>query len=249
MKVIIVDDEISSSQVLEKLIGDNLPDLDIVAVSNSASDAVLKLNTIPADLVFMDIELPGMTGFDILEKVPGINFDIIFTTAHSQFGIRAIQFSAIDYLLKPINIDELKEAVERVRVHKLNKVPFDKLKILLENMQNYSNNSPFNRIALPTSDGVKLLHAEDIIHCASSSNYTTIHLKNKTKLMVSKTLKDIENVLNSNVFCRIHNSHLVNINCIAEVDRGDVNTVVMSDQTKIEVSRRKKDELFKLLNI
>jgi two-component system LytT family response regulator len=249
MRVIIVDDEITSSQVLEKLIQDYLPELEVMAVCNTANDAVLKLNTIPIDLVFMDIELPGMTGFDILEKIPTINFDIIFTTAHSQFGIRAIQFSAIDYLLKPINTDELVEAVQRVKKHKAQSVPFEKIKVLLENIQHYSNNSPFNRIAFPTNDGMKLIHASEIIHCTSSSNYTTIYLKDKTKLLVSKTLKDIENVLNSTHFCRIHNSHLVNTDFISRIIKGDIHSVVMTDDTVIEVSRRKKDELYKMLNL
>lgn len=249
MRVIIVDDEITSSQVLEKLIQDNLPELNIVSVCNTAQDAILKLNTIHADLVFMDIELPEMTGFDILEKVPSIQFEIIFTTAHSQFGIRAIQFSAIDYLLKPISSEELIEAVNRAKIHQLKNNSFEKIKVLLENIQHYSNNVPFNRIAFPTNEGIRLINAADIVHCSSSGNYTFIFLKDKSKLLVSRTLKDIETVLHSALFCRVHNSHLVNINCIAKVVKGEVFSVEMTDETIIEVSRRKKDELFKLLNL
>ncbi len=174
MRVIIVDDEMTSSQVLENLIEQNLPDLEIVAVCNSALDAINKLNSMKPDLVFMDIELPGMTGFDILENINTIQFDIIFTTAHSQFGIKAIQFSAIDYLLKPINTDELILAVKRVQLHKEYTNPIEQIKILLENIQLYSNNNPFNRIAFPSSEGLKFVNTSEIIHCASSSNYTTI---------------------------------------------------------------------------
>jgi len=249
MRVIIVDDEITSSQVLEKLIQQHLPDLEVIAVCNTASDAVLRLNTLNPDLVFMDIELPGMTGFDILERVPSIRFEIIFTTAHSQFGIRAIQFSAIDYLLKPINTDELSEAVACARLHRTQHEPFEKIKILLENIQLHSGNHPFNRIAFPTGDGLKLVHTTDIVHCVSSSNYTTIHLKNGSKILVSKTLKEIENVLSSQIFCRVHNSHLVNVQCIAKLQKGEVYSVLLSDHSEVEVSRRKKDELLKLLNI
>jgi two-component system LytT family response regulator len=127
MRVIIVDDEITSSQVLEKLIQNHLPDLDIIAVCNSAYEAVDKINILNPDLVFMDIELPGMNGFDILEKISVKNFDLIFTTAHSQFGIKAIQFSAIDYLLKPINTSELVDAVNRIRVHISLNNPLEKI--------------------------------------------------------------------------------------------------------------------------
>jgi two-component system LytT family response regulator len=249
MRVIIVDDEITSSQVLEKLIQNHLPDLDIIAVCNSAYEAVDKINILNPDLVFMDIELPGMNGFDILEKISIKNFDLIFTTAHSQFGIKAIQFSAIDYLLKPINTTELVEAVDRVRVHKSLNNPLEKIKILLENIQLYSTNDPFNRIAFPTSDGLKFVNTAEVVRCNSSSNYTTIFLTNGTKVFVSKTLKEIENVLTPSLFCRVHNSHLVNINFIKKFIKGDINLVVMHDDAEVEVSRRKKDELLKMLNL
>jgi two-component system LytT family response regulator len=249
MRVIIVDDEKTSSGVLEEMIHRNMPDLEIIAVCNTAADAVLKLNTLHPDLVFMDIELPGMTGFDILERVPTIRFDIIFTTAHSQFGIRAIQFSAIDYLLKPIRTEELLDAVQRVRQHRSANEPVEKIRLLLENIQLHSVNRPFNRIAFPTGDGLKLVDTGDITHCVSSSNYTTIYLKGGQKILVSKTLKEIENVLSSQLFCRVHNSHLVNIQFIARLQKGDVYTLILKDQSQVEVSRRKKDELLKMLNL
>jgi two-component system LytT family response regulator len=249
MRVIIVDDEVTSSQVLENLIENNLPDIEIMAVCNSAYDAIEKLNSLNPDLVFMDIELPGMTGFDILEKITSIQFDIIFTTAHSQFGIKAIQFSAIDYLLKPINSEELIDAVNRVKLHKKHTNPLEQIKILLENIHLYSNNNPFNRIAFPSSDGLKFVNTSEIVHCTSSSNYTTIFLSNNTKLLVSKTLKEIENVLTPTIFCRIHNSNLVNINFIKKFIKGDIPSIELNDGTELEVSRRKKDELIKMLNL
>lgn len=248
MRVIIVDDELTSSQVLEKLIENHLIDIQIVAVCNTAQDAIEQIKLLNPDLVFMDIELPGMTGFDILEKIPNINFEVIFTTAHSQFGIKAIQFSAIDYLLKPINTDELVLAVERARIHRELNTPLEKIKILLENIQLYSNNDPFNRIGLPTSEGIKFVHANDITRCTSSSNYTTIYTQDGKQILVSKTLKEIENVLSSSTFCRVHNSHLVNIHFISKLIKGDVNRIILKDNSEVEVSRRKKDELIKMLS-
>lgn len=249
MRVIIVDDEITSSQVLEKLIQHYLPNLQVIAICNKPTDAIEKISALKPDLVFMDIELPGMTGFDILEKIDRIDFNIIFTTAHSQYGIKAIQFSAIDYLLKPINIDELQIAVERASKLLSNNQSIERIKVLLENIQLLNTNNPFNRIALPTNDGLKFVFTNDIVRCMSSNNYTYIFLNKGEKILVSKTLKDIENVFLAHTFCRVHNSHLVNTKYIKKFIKSDVNMVVMNDGAEVEVSRRKKDELLKMLNL
>lgn len=249
MTVIIVDDEVTSAQVLEKLIQQNIPGVQILAICHKAQDALLKLSSLKPDLVFMDIELPGMTGFEILEKIPNIEFDIIFTTAHSQYGIKAIQFSAIDYLLKPINVEELITAVKRVKDHKAVTNPLEKVKLLLENIQLINANDSFSRIAFPTGDGLKFLHATDILRCMSSNNYTFIYQTNGEKLLVSKSLKEIESILPAHIFCRVHNSHLVNISHISKLLKGESNVLVMNDGTEVEVSRRKKEELIKLINL
>jgi two-component system LytT family response regulator len=244
-----VDDEITSSQVLEKLIQHYLPDLQVIAICNKPMDAVEKISTLNPDLVFMDIELPGMTGFEILEKVNPIHFNIIFTTAHSQYGIKAIQFSAIDYLLKPINIEELRTAVARTSKLLSGNQSLERIKVLLENIQLLQTNDPFNRIALPTNDGLKFVYTNDIVRCMSSNNYTHIFLRSGEKILISKTLKDVENVFSAHTFCRVHNSHLVNTSYIKKFIKSDVNMVVMSDGTEVEVSRRKKEELLKILNL
>jgi two-component system LytT family response regulator len=249
MRVIIVDDEITSSQVLEELIKHYLPQLTVVAVCNKPVDAISKLSTLHPDIVFMDIELPGMSGFEILEKINNINFEVIFTTAHIQYGIKAIQFSAIDYLLKPINVEELKQAVVRVQDYRELSNPLEKIKNLFENVRLLNNNDPFNKIAFPTSDGLKFIYLDQIIRCMASNNYTHIYLTNHEKLLISKSLKDVENILPSNNFCRIHNSHLVNLKYIRKLIKGDTNTLVMNDDTELEVSRRKKEELVKILNL
>lgn len=249
MRVIIVDDEITSSQVLDKLIQHYLPHLQVIAICNKPNDAIEKITSLKPDLVFMDIELPGMTGFDILEKIPSINFNIIFTTAHSQYGIKAIQFSAIDYLLKPINIEELITSVERTQKLITDNQSLERIRILLENIKLLNNNDPFNRIALPTNDGLKFVFTHEIVRCMSSNNYTHIFLNNGDKILISKTLKDVENIFSAHTFCRVHNSHLVNTTYIKKFMKNDMNRIVMSDGTEVEVSRRKKDELLKILNL
>ncbi len=249
MRVIIVDDEITSSQVLEKLIQHYLPALQVIAICNKPNDAIDKISALRPDLVFMDIELPGMTGFDILERINPIHFNIIFTTAHSQYGIKAIQFSAIDYLLKPINIEDLKSAVSRASVLLSDNQSLERIRILLENIQLLNTNDPFNRIALPTTEGLKFVYTNDIIRCMSSNNYTYIFLTNGEKILISKTLKDVENVFSAHTFCRVHNSHLVNTNYIKKFIKSDTNMIVMTDGAEVEVSRRKKDELLKILNL
>ncbi|MBL7764717.1 MAG: response regulator transcription factor [Chitinophagaceae bacterium] len=249
MRVIIVDDEITSSQVLENLIQNYLPDLQILAICTKPAEAIEKLEQLRPDLVFMDIELPGMTGFDVLDKVQQKTFDIIFTTAHSQYGIKAIQFSAIDYLLKPIQIDELKDAVNRVKAHKSVDNPIERIKFLLENIQLLNNNNPFHRVALPTMEGLKFVNTQDIVRCTSSNNYTTVFMRNGEKILISRTLKDVEGIFGNQDFCRVHNSHLVNVSYIHKFLKGDVNAVVMSDGVEVEVSRRKKDELIRMLNL
>jgi two-component system LytT family response regulator len=249
MRAIIVDDEVTSSEVLEKLITHYLPQLEIVAICSKPTEALKQIQALQPDLLFLDIEMPEMNGFELLEKVPHISFDIIFTTAHSQYGIKAIQFSAIDYLLKPIDTDELTAAYERVVEHRKFSSPFEKIKLLLENIQLFNNNNPFARIALPTMEGLKFIFATDIVRCMSTNNYTYIFLNNGEKILVSKTLKEMEHMLSTPAFCRVHNSHLINLKYVSKLLKGDSNVIIMSDNAEVEVSRRKKDELIKTLNL
>lgn len=249
MRVIIVDDEITSSQVLNDLVREHLPNLEVVAICNKSTEALATIDNLKPDLVFMDIEMPGLSGFDVLERLPEVNFDTIFTTAHSKYGIKAIQFSAMDYLLKPIETEELLQAVERVNEHRLSIKPLERIKLLLENVQLMNKNDSFNRIALPTADGLKFVMTNDIVRCMSSNNYTYIYLNTNEKILVSKTLKDMENILSSTQFCRVHNSHLINVAHIAQFHKGEIPTVIMKDNSEVEVSRRKKDELIKMFNL
>jgi two-component system, LytTR family, response regulator len=249
VRVIIVDDEKSSAQVLNNLIEKYLPELEVLSICDKAEFAIESILVQNPELVFMDIELPTMSGFDILERTKAAIFDVIFTTAHSQYGIKAIQYSAIDYLLKPIHQNELLEAVERVKAHRAALQPLDKVRLLLDNLQQLQQNETFNRIAVPTGEGLKFVNASDIIRCASSNNYTTIFTIQKEKILVSKTLKDIETLLSGHNFCRIHNSHLINLSHIAKFIKGSASFLVMADNTEVEVSRRKKDELIKILNL
>lgn len=249
MRVIIVDDEVTSSQVLEQLINEYIPEIKVIATCNKAKDAIESIMLEKPDLVFLDIELPEMTGVEILEHIQQIEFDVIFTTAYSQYGLKAIKYSAIDYLLKPIAVDELKKAFERAKSILKNKQIIERVKVLLENIQLLNENNPFNRIALPTSDGLKFVQTRQIIRCTSSNNYTYIYLNTGEKILVNKTLKEIENHFDSSPFCRVHNSHLINIDYIKKLIKADAFSVILKDDTEIEVSRRKKDELIKMFNL
>ncbi|MEZ5046929.1 MAG: LytTR family DNA-binding domain-containing protein [Chitinophagaceae bacterium] len=249
MRVIIIDDEHASTQVMEKLLTEYFPELEIISICHTFQTAVDSIKLLSPDLLFLDIELPSGTGFDILEQIENKNLNVIFTTAHSQYGIKAIQYSAVDYLLKPIDIDELVSAVTRVkRLHK-NDDALQRIKLLLENIQHINENQPVKKIALPTFDGIIFLNPEDIVRCMSSNNYTYVYQKQNKELLVSKTLKEIESILSTSNFYRVHNSHLVNLNYVSKIQKGTSPMIIMSDNTQVEVSRRKKDELFTKLNL
>jgi len=196
------------------------------------------------DVVFLDVEMPRMNGFEMLERLPQINFHLIFVTSYDAYALKAIRFSAIDYLLKPINRDELKAAVEKVTNRMQVPLP-EQLKIILEKMQHPVAST--DRIALPTLEGLQMLPIDSIISCEADDNYTTLHLKGNKKIVVSSTLKVIEELLEDHSFVRIHRSYLVNLKEIEKYVKADGGYVVMSDGSEILISRNKKEELLKQL--
>ena len=190
------------------------------------------------DLVFLDIEMPHKNGFDVLNETKDCRYKVIFTTAYDQFAIRAFKFSALDYLLKPIDIRELQEAVEKAAVKEEQGSLDEKLQVLISQLQ-----SPVRqeRIALPVADGMQFFHTDEILRCESDSNYTHISLTNGKKITIAKTLKEVEESLRGVDFYRIHQSHLVNMNHISKVVKGEGGYVVMKDGTTITISRNKKE--------
>jgi two-component system, LytTR family, response regulator len=242
MKAIIVDDEPDGVRTLKKLMELTCPEVEIAATCNNASSARQALEEIKPDLVFLDIRMPGKSGLDLLAELPEKNFEVIFVTAHNEYLLQALQFSAVDYLMKPVDEDRLTEAVQRVKKRqKMEKSP-GQAEALLYNINKAG--SPLEmRLCLPTLKGFTIVKLEEIVYCEAQRSYTVFHLVNTKTIMISKPLFDYECLLNGTTFLRIHKSFLINLLHIKEYVRGEGGTVVMSNNMEIEVSRRKK-ELF-----
>src|SRR5688572_3299056 len=238
LKALIVDDEPKARENLQILLHDFVEGVEAVGLCENIAEATEAVRAHAPDVVFLDIQLQRETGFDLLTRLKEINFEVIFTTAYSEYAIKAFKFSAIDYLLKPIDIEELKRAVAKVEKRKDDTIGSR----LNELMNNLKTNSVENyKLALPTSDGLVFIKMLDIIYCEASSNYTEITLADGKKYVVSRTLKEYEDLLEGYNFYRIHNSYLINLNAIKKYVRGDGGYVVMSDDKSLDVSKRKKD--------
>lgn len=244
IKAIIVDDEPYCCDALEILLQRYCPQVQVIESCHSGAAGVKAIRELNPDLVFLDIEMPQMNGFEMLEKLPDIRFELIFTTSYDQYAIRAIRFSALDYLLKPIDREELQQAILKLS-HRVNNTVQQQLEILLQKVQQPS--VTVNRIALPTMEGLQLVPINSIIHCASSSNYTIFFLKNNERITVSRTLKEAEEMLEEHAFLRVHHSYLVNLNEISRYVKGEGGYLVMSDQSTVDVSRSRKEILMQRL--
>ena len=244
IKAVIIDDESYACQALMTLLRKHCPDVTVAVACQDPREAVAIVEDIKPQLVFLDIEMPHMNGFSFLEKCRPASFDVIFTTSYDQYAIKAIRFSALDYLLKPVDATELKTAVQKYRDRPA-PVTQQQFEILLAKLNQPSSASA--RIALPTMEGLQIISIDNIIFCSSSSNYTILTLKDKQKLTVSKTLKEIEEMLEDHRFLRIHHSYLVNLDEIKKYFRGEGGTVLMSDGSSVDVSRSKKELLLKKL--
>jgi len=240
IKAVIIDDEIHCRKTLNMLLAENCPDVQVVEQCEDGEAGILAIQKLKPDIVFLDIEMPGMNGFEMLQKLPAINFEIIFTTSYDQYAIKAFKFSALDYLLKPVDRQELGTAVQKV-VQRLSRPVPQQLEILLQKL--YQPASSIRKIALPTMEGLQMIPIDSIISCASDSNYTIFQLKNKQKLIVSRLLREVEEMLEEYSFLRVHHSYVVNLNEIEKYYKGDGGYVVMSDGSSIDVSRNKKDIL------
>ena len=244
LRAIIIDDEPDCCESLSILLKRNCPDVNIAGTFYSAEKALVAINEINPQLIFLDIEMPNMNGFEMLEKLPAINFELIFTTSYDQYAIKAIRFSALDYLLKPIDREELQKAVKKVK-NRLQKPLTQQLEILLQKINH--TNSSIQRIALPTMEGLKLVPVDSIISCASEGNYTIFLTKDKQKIVVSRPLKEVEEMLEEHSFFRVHHSYMVNMNEIDRFIKSEGGYLIMSDGSTVDVSRSKKDQLLKKL--
>ncbi|MEO7984515.1 MAG: LytTR family DNA-binding domain-containing protein [Bacteroidota bacterium] len=206
----------------------------------TVADAEKAIHKYQPELVFLDVQLNGMTAFDLLKQLDKISFEVIFTTAYEKYAVQAFKFSALDYLLKPVDGDELKQAVNRLLEKNPKIETTRKLETLLGNLYGASK-----KICVPVVNGIVVLNVKDIIRCESEINYTTIFLKDKQKMTVAKTLKEFEELLTEYNFFRIHNSHLVNLAYVKSYNKGKGGSVVLIDGTEIEVSTRRKEDFLK----
>ncbi len=245
IKAILVDDEVHCLNTLNILLSDYCPDVLVLDKCVSGKKALEAIESLNPELVFLDIEMPFMNGFELLAQFKQIPFSVIFTTSYDQYAIKAIRFSALDYLLKPIDPKELIIAIQRARSQKI--LPsVEQLSMLMEHLQN--KESGFSKIAVPTFEGFELIPADQVVHCEAADNYTHLHLKNKTRIIACRTLKEMDEQLSDfNSFLRVHHSSLVNLNEVTKYIRGEGGYLLMSDGSAVNVSRSRKELLLKKL--
>jgi len=244
LKVLLIDDEERATDSLRLMIQKTIPEIGQVMVCNDSRKAADIIHHFQPGLVFLDIQMPHLNGFELLEKMPNKNFKIIFTTAYNEYAIQAIRFSAFDYLLKPIDIEELKGSVHRfLEGNDDYKEQFELLKNIMHNIQ--APSSEEFRLALPTKEGVHFLQPHEIIHCESLGNYTKFFAINNRNYLISKTLGEYDSLLSPYNFIRTHKSHLVNKKFISFIDHDGF--VILKDNSRVEVSRRRKEEVLAAL--
>ena len=245
LKAILVDDEPSSLQNLQQKLSGFCPDVDILATAQKPEEAIVLIHQHKPDVVFLDIEMPRMNGFRMLEEAGEFDADIIFTTAYNHYAVEAIRISAFDYLTKPISIQDLQNAVNRLTRHRSGKTK-EKLEILKHSLS--AARTQEEKIAIPASEGLEFIPIRSIVHIESSSNYSKVYLISGKSLLVTRLLKDFEDMLTPYHFYRVHNSHLINLNYIKKYIRGEGGQVVLENGAIVDVARRKKEEFLKLIS-
>jgi two-component system, LytTR family, response regulator len=237
LRTILIDDEPDCTSLLKFELVHNCPQVEVVAVFNSSTKALEDIELLKPDLVFLDIEMPLMNGFELLEKLMPINFNIIFVTAYNQFALRAFKFNALDYIVKPFDVSELVTAVNKAEKNSL------PLKSQLESLQREMKGATISKIAIPSPSGVSFIEVNEIEYAESSNNYTKLVLINKQSHLLSKTLKDVQEVLEDLHFLRVHRQYIINLNHVKQFYRGDNMYVVMANGENIPVARSQKDKL------
>ncbi len=241
-QAVIIDDEEHSVETLRWKLEQYCPEIQVIATFTNPIDGRDYLRTHRIHLLFLDIEMPFLNGFDILEELGEVPFDVIFTTAYDDFGIKAIKYSALDYLLKPIQNQELRQAIDRHLQKTRHQIPKPQLNALFQNVQQVENGK-IARIALPTAESIEFVEPDDIIACTSDSNYISVYLLDGRKKVLSKTLKEFEEILSSYNFFRTHQSHLVNLTYVKEYIRSDGGYLVLKNKMTIPVAKSRKDDL------
>ena len=240
---LIVDDEPGCRESLQNLLARHCPEVQVIGQADSPKAAREIILSQQPQLVFLDVEMPMGTGFDLLKSLPAIDFSVIFVTAYDHYAIKAFRVSAVDYLLKPVDVAQLKEAVGKVKAQ-LNDSGNDRLQTLLENVS-----GKVKKVAFPTGQEVRICKVDTIVRARSEDNYCHVYFENGTSLFISKTIKWVAELLEGQRFLRVHQSHLINLDHVEGYTRTGGGEVFMSDGEKVPVSSRKKDELLKALNL
>jgi two-component system, LytTR family, response regulator len=239
---ILIDDEIRGLSSLQKLLQLHCPEVEVIATATNATEAIEKITELSPQLIFLDIAMPEKNGLELLKDMPSIHFEIIFVTAHNNYMLQAFHFSAIDYLLKPVEDDLLKEAVKRAGRRIEEKSNPQSMETLLYNVQRL-NMPQKMKLCILSVKGFQVVTISDIIYCEASSNYTNFYFSNRTPICTSRPIHEYDEILGDSNFIRVHKSYLVNVEHIKEYLRGEGGSVLLSNGQEIEVARRKKDIL------
>ncbi len=246
IRSLIIDDEPRGRKALASLLALHCPDVEVISMADSAQSGIEQIEEHKPELVFLDVQMPQGSGFHMLEQLDAIDFELIFTTAHDQYALKAIKFAALDYLLKPIDGEELAEAVAKAQENILSKQPNAALEGFLKNYKKLNTDSA--KLALPFTDGLQFVLLRDIVRFEASGSYTEVVMLEGEKIVVSKPIKVYDEMLQEGQFFRVHNSHLINLNHVVKYMRSDGGRVEMQDKAIIAVSRKKKEDLIKRLS-
>jgi two-component system LytT family response regulator len=238
LKTVIIDDEPDAVSFIHSIIKEYCPALEVIGKAHDAMEGIELIREKQPDLILLDVEMPHGSGFDLLAQFPDKTFDVIFITAFNHYAIKAIKFSAVDYILKPININEFIVAIERViEKRSTATLPNRNFETLLENL----NSAAPAKLAIPTSDGMEYLSTKEIIRIEADRSYSWFHLTGKRKILVSKNLKEYQDLLNDRNFFRSHNSHLINLEHVKKYIRADGGAIEMIDGSQVPISRTRRD--------
>jgi len=246
IEAIIIDDEEDGREALKLAVERYCPEVSIKAVAENPEKGLQAIQSLKPQLVFLDVQMPGMSGFDLLQRVSPISFEVIFVSAHDRYAIKAIKFSALDYLLKPVDVDELVHAIGRVKERLSLAESNFPVQSVLHNLQFKSGK--IDRVAVPSLEGIDFFNTQDIIYCKAEGSYTSLVLSGQPAVLVSRKLKDFEDLLSESGFCRVHHSYLINLQQVKRYVKGEGGYVILSNDHHVDVSRRKKDEFLSLLD-
>ena len=245
LKAIIVEDEKHSRETLRNLLEEFCAGVKVIGMAGSVKEAVATISSLSPDVVFLDIELQTGTGFDVLNQLPNLNFEVIFTTAFEQYAIKAVKFSSLDYLLKPIDLEELQNAIEKAKKIKDQAVYKKQLETLMLNLK--QQQPKLNKICLGTADGFEFINVNSILYCKAEGSYTAFILNDNSKLLVSKHLKEYEGLLLEQDFMRVHNSFLINLKEVKKFIKSDGGYIIMSNNDTVSISRSKKEDFIQVM--